>query len=139
MMCSNPEFGASHGRCLLALRKDATLAEESFLNHLYGGMDEPKAKIVDVFICKLRRRLSNASAARITSKRCGDAAIHCARPLTVSTNPPGARRIAQYPRDQKLLTSWTLSPDHTTMISNPEFGASHGRCGLAAAPGPRKV
>lgn len=49
---------------LLALRKDATLTKESFLNHLYGGMDEPEAKIVDVFICKLRRKLSNASGGK---------------------------------------------------------------------------
>jgi len=49
---------------LLALRKDATLTKESFLNHLYGGMDEPEAKIVDVFICKLRRKLSDASGGK---------------------------------------------------------------------------
>jgi two-component system, cell cycle response regulator CtrA len=49
---------------LLALRKDATLPKESFLNHLYGGMDEPDGKIVDVFICKLRRKLSDASGGK---------------------------------------------------------------------------
>jgi two-component system cell cycle response regulator CtrA len=32
-----------------------------FLNHLYGGMDEPELKIIDVFICKLRKKLANAS------------------------------------------------------------------------------
>jgi two-component system cell cycle response regulator CtrA len=42
---------------LLAIRKGAALTKESFLNHLYGGMDEPEIKIVDVFICKLRRKL----------------------------------------------------------------------------------
>lgn len=31
-----------------------------FLNHLYGGMDEPELKIIDVFICKLRKKLSAA-------------------------------------------------------------------------------
>jgi two-component system cell cycle response regulator CtrA len=46
---------------LLALRKGTTLTKEMFLNHLYGGMDEPEAKIIDVFICKLRKKLSNAS------------------------------------------------------------------------------
>jgi len=46
---------------LLALRKGTTLTKEMFLNHLYGGMDEPDAKIIDVFICKLRKKLSNAS------------------------------------------------------------------------------
>ena len=46
---------------LLALRKGSTLTKEMFLNHLYGGMDEPELKIIDVFICKLRKKLSNAS------------------------------------------------------------------------------
>lgn len=46
---------------LLALRKGATLTKEMFLNHLYGGMDEPEAKIIDVFVCKLRKKISNAA------------------------------------------------------------------------------
>ena len=47
---------------LLSLRKGTTLTKEMFLNHLYGGMDEPELKIIDVFICKLRKKLSNATA-----------------------------------------------------------------------------
>src|SRR6516162_3058588 len=46
---------------LLSLRKGTTLTKEMFLNHLYGGMDEPGVKIIDVFICKLRKKLANAS------------------------------------------------------------------------------
>jgi two-component system cell cycle response regulator CtrA len=46
---------------LLSLRKGMTLTKEMFLNHLYGGMDEPEVKIIDVFICKLRKKLANAS------------------------------------------------------------------------------
>ena len=46
---------------LLALRKGTTLTKEMFLNHLYGGMDEPELKIIDVFVCKLRKKLANAS------------------------------------------------------------------------------
>ena len=46
---------------LLSLRKGTALTKEMFLNHLYGGMDEPDGKIIDVFICKLRRKLANAS------------------------------------------------------------------------------
>ncbi|WP_259780219.1 response regulator transcription factor CtrA [Aestuariispira ectoiniformans] len=46
---------------LLALRKGTTLTKEMFLNHLYGGMDEPEAKIIDVFVCKLRKKLANAA------------------------------------------------------------------------------
>ena len=46
---------------LLSLRKGTTLTKEMFLNHLYGGMDEPELKIIDVFICKLRKKLAEAS------------------------------------------------------------------------------
>jgi two-component system cell cycle response regulator CtrA len=46
---------------LLALRKGTTLSKEVFLNNLYGGMEEPEPKIIDVFICKLRKKLANAS------------------------------------------------------------------------------
>jgi len=42
---------------LLALRKGSTLTKEMFLNHLYGGMDEPEVKIIDVFVCKLRKKI----------------------------------------------------------------------------------
>jgi two-component system, cell cycle response regulator CtrA len=46
---------------LLSLRKGTTLTKEMFLNHLYGGMDEPELKIIDVFICKLRKKLKDAT------------------------------------------------------------------------------
>src|SRR5450631_894303 len=46
---------------LLSMHKDRPVTKEMFLNHLYGGMDEPVAKIIDVFICKLRKKLANAS------------------------------------------------------------------------------
>jgi len=46
---------------LLSLRKGTTLTKEMFLNHLYGGMDEPELKIIDVFICKLRKKLATAN------------------------------------------------------------------------------
>ncbi|MBI1275502.1 response regulator [bacterium] len=44
---------------LLSLRKGTTLTKEMFLNHLYGGIDEPELKIIDVFICKLRKKLAS--------------------------------------------------------------------------------
>ncbi|MBS0561434.1 MAG: response regulator transcription factor [Proteobacteria bacterium] len=47
---------------LLLLRKGIVLTKEAFLNHLYGGMDEPEMKIIDVFICKLRKKLAVAGA-----------------------------------------------------------------------------
>jgi two-component system cell cycle response regulator CtrA len=47
---------------LLSLRKGTTLTKEMFLNHLYGGIDEPELKIIDVFVCKLRKKLSTAAS-----------------------------------------------------------------------------
>jgi len=49
---------------LLALRKGMTLTKEMFLSHLYGGIDEPEMKIIDVFMCKLRKKLGNASGGK---------------------------------------------------------------------------
>lgn len=50
---------------LLVLRRGMVLTKEAFLSHLYGGMDEPEAKIIDVFICKLRRKLADAGASSV--------------------------------------------------------------------------
>lgn len=55
---SRKEYGLLE---LMALRLGTTVTKEMFLNHLYGGMDEPEMKIVDVFMCKLRRKLANAN------------------------------------------------------------------------------
>lgn len=44
---------------LLSLRKGSTLTKEAFLNHLYNGMDEPEVKIIDVFVCKLRKKIAD--------------------------------------------------------------------------------
>ncbi len=46
---------------LLSVRKGSALSKDQFLNHLYGGIDEPELKIIDVFICKLRKKLEAAS------------------------------------------------------------------------------
>lgn len=46
---------------LLSRRKGTTLTKEMFLDHLYGGIDEPEIKIIDVFICKLRKKLAQAT------------------------------------------------------------------------------
>ena len=46
---------------LLSQRKGTTLTKEMFLDHLYGGMDEPEIKIIDVFVCKLRKKLTQAT------------------------------------------------------------------------------
>jgi len=49
---------------LLSLRKGTTLTKEMFLNQLYGGMDVPDIKTIDMFICKLRKKLANASGGK---------------------------------------------------------------------------
>ena len=77
---------------LLSLRKGTTLTKEMFLNHLYGGMDEPELKIIDVFICKLARSSTPRRAARTTSRRSGAAAMCCASRKRSAKAP---ERIAQ--------------------------------------------
>jgi two-component system, cell cycle response regulator CtrA len=47
---------------LLSLRKGTTLTKEMLLNHLYGGLHEPEVKIIDVFVCKIRKKLAQATA-----------------------------------------------------------------------------
>ena len=54
-----------------------TSGKEMFLNHLYGGMDEPEQKIIDVFMCKLRKSSPTPRAAKTILKPCGAAATHC--------------------------------------------------------------
>ncbi len=49
---------------LMALRKGKTLTKDVFLSSLYGGSEEPGAKIVDVFICKLRKKIAPATDGR---------------------------------------------------------------------------
>ena len=45
---------------LLTLRKGGIVTREMLLDHLYGGTDEPELKIIDVFVCKLRKKLAQA-------------------------------------------------------------------------------
>lgn len=58
MHLTSKEYGILE---LLVLRKGSLLTKEMFLNHLYGGIDEPDLKIIDVFVCKLRKKLANAT------------------------------------------------------------------------------
>ena len=52
---------------LLMLRKGLVITKDMLLNHLYGGMDEPEMKIIDVFVCKLRKRLERAGLSNAVS------------------------------------------------------------------------
>ena len=49
---------------LLSLRKGTTLSKQKFLNHLYGGVDAPEQKIIDVFMCNLRKKLATAGSGK---------------------------------------------------------------------------
>ncbi len=80
---------------LLVLRRGMVLTKEVFLNHLYGGMDEPEMKIIDVFICKLRKKLADAGAPNVIGTVWGrgymvrDAASHPM--LAAGASAPKAR------------------------------------------------
>ncbi|WP_376088350.1 response regulator transcription factor CtrA [Roseomonas sp. CCTCC AB2023176] len=80
---------------LLALRKGMVLTKEAFLNHLYGGMDEPEAKIIDVFICKLRKKLLQAGCDELIGTVWGRG--------YVLREPPSAVRLA--PQHQALAAA----------------------------------
>ena len=57
---TNKEYGVLE---LLALRRGTLVTKDMILNHLYGGMDEPETpKIIDVFVCKLRRKLEDTGS-----------------------------------------------------------------------------
>jgi two-component system cell cycle response regulator CtrA len=71
---------------LLVLRKGMVLTKEAFLNHLYGGIDEPEMKIIDVFICKLRKKLALAGAADVIGTVWG-------RGYTLRDSPPGSTPV----------------------------------------------
>jgi hypothetical protein len=94
---------------LLALRMGSTLTKEMFLNQLYGGMDEPEVKIIDVFICKLRKKLANASQVRTTSRLSGAAATSCASPPRVRGTSPHGRQDEGSP----MLTAWNYLKEIT--------------------------
>jgi two-component system cell cycle response regulator CtrA len=49
---------------LLSRRKGMILTKEMFLNHLYGGIDGPELKIIDVFVCLLRKKLAQATGGK---------------------------------------------------------------------------
>jgi two-component system, cell cycle response regulator CtrA len=85
---------------LLVLRKGMVLTKEAFLNHLYGGMDEPEMKIIDVFICKLRKKLAVAGADNLIGTVWGrgymirEPADDMAEPLSVEPNRLAMRTAA---------------------------------------------
>ena len=81
---------------LLVLRRGMVLTKEAFLGHLYGGLDEPEAKIIDVFVCKLRKKLADAGAPSVIGTVWG-------RGYTVRAAPVPARAASPSDVDQRPL------------------------------------
>ena len=86
---------------LLTLRKGLVLTKEVFLNHLYGGIDEPEAKIIDVFICKLRKKLAQAGCGELIGTVWGRGyvlrdpnGLGARFPLADTPQPAGRRPVA---------------------------------------------
>jgi two-component system, cell cycle response regulator CtrA len=84
---------------LLSLRKGTILTKEMFLNHLYPEMDEPEVKIIDVFMCKLRKKLAQATGGRHYIETVWgrgyvlrDSAITSGKPQPISTGKMAGRR-----------------------------------------------
>src|SRR3954465_3606716 len=78
---------------LLTLRKGVVMTKEAFLNHLYGGMDEPEVKIIDVFICKLRKKLAQAGADNLIATVWGRGYVR-REPAPAATRLPLATELA---------------------------------------------
>lgn len=90
---------------LLSLRKGTVVSKEAFLNHLYGGGDEPDLKIIDVYICKLRKKLAEATGgARYIDTVWGrgyvlHAPVEAVVPLPPS--PPAGSRVPRAPVERE--------------------------------------
>ncbi len=101
---------------LLSIRKGITLTKEMFLNHLYGGIDEPELKIIDVFICKLRKKLEEALS--------GDAYIETVWGRGYVLRDPHDKETQKKKWRQNSLLSSVLPPDNkerSIRIKNDDF------------------
>jgi two-component system cell cycle response regulator CtrA len=74
----------------LSLRKGTILTREMFLNHLYGDRDEPELKIIDIFVCKLRKKLAQATG----GSHCIETVWGRGYVLRDPTTPPAMSRLA---------------------------------------------
>lgn len=89
---------------ILALRKGCVLSKESILDHLYGGLDEPNPKIIDVFVCKIRKKLAAFGAGDLIETNWGRGyMLSEAREAAAAT--PGSSRPRQLDEDQPLKTA----------------------------------
>lgn len=61
---------------MLILRRGVLISKTTILNYLYAdSQDEPDMKIIDVFVCKLRKKLQNAGAGDLISTMWGQGYI----------------------------------------------------------------
>ena len=109
---------------LLSLRKGTTLTKEMFLNHLYGGMDEPELKIIDVFICKLRKKLATASSGRNYIETVWGRGYVLREPVAERRPHPGLTRAParRSPLNAAVYRGRTVAP-----ISASSIAAAHWR------------
>jgi two-component system cell cycle response regulator CtrA len=92
---------------LLSLRKGTTLTKEMFLNHLYGGMDEPELKIIDVFVCKLRKKTGRGHGRRQLHSNGLGTRLRAKRPAARHGNTKN-RRLITTGLDQSLPSTYPL-------------------------------
>jgi two-component system, cell cycle response regulator CtrA len=90
---------------LLVLRKGMVLTKEAFLNHLYGGMDEPEMKIIDVFVCKLRKKLAQAGADNMIGTIWGRGYMIREPNGVHDDDPPASPLRMPAPEDEKALSA----------------------------------
>ena len=109
---------------LLSLRKGIVVTKEAFLNHLYGGMDEPGIKIIDVFVCKLRQKLAEATGGRHYIKT-----VH-GRGYTICDPAPVPAATLLGSEDDLAGPTWSLLAETAPAII-PCAAASHGELRLA--------
>jgi two-component system cell cycle response regulator CtrA len=113
---------------LMALRKGSLITKEMFLNHLYGGMDEPEIKIIDVFICKLRKKLFAA-----TEGRDGYVDTVWGRGYVLAGGEVDSPSLAPEIRDT-LETASELGPQYVTRNSPQEAISARGKHFLKSPP-----
>jgi two-component system, cell cycle response regulator CtrA len=95
------EFAILH---LLVLRKNMVMSKDAILSALYGGMDEPESKIIDVFICKLRTKLAKAGLRDVIGTVWGRGYI--VRDITRDNDTPPAPRIPEPTEKQRLSAAY---------------------------------
>ena len=129
---------------LLALRRGTTLTKELFLNHLYGGMNEPDMKIIDVFICKLRKKLANASGGKDYIETVWGRGYVIREPSENAASVPPDNFLASDDVSTLLIFSWLLGFSFLRLNrrrSSPKklFDATRKRPGRNPGPSPFRL